>query len=113
MLARMTSGDDPLFARAQAAMTASRLLIEQAELARQTAKMVCADRLHLAIETARILRYAEQYMFWAAAGSRTARRELATIQTGAPELRCSSHLAGKQDRNVPASATQQRNAKPA
>jgi hypothetical protein len=111
-MANMTSGDDPLFVRAQAAIAASRLLIGEAGLARQTAKMACADRLQLAVETARIVRHAEQYMFWAAAGSRTARNELAIIQPGSPELRHGSHLGGKRASNDQAYAPQPRNAKP-
>jgi|307.fasta_scaffold1579683_1 hypothetical protein len=59
----MTLNDDPLFARAQAAISASHLLIREAELAQQTAKAVCKDRFHLAAETAQTLRRAEQYMF--------------------------------------------------
>ena len=43
-------------ARARAAISASRLLIGEAELAQQTAKVVCEDRFHLAVETAQILR---------------------------------------------------------
>jgi hypothetical protein len=55
--------DDPLFVRARAAVASSRHLIREAELAKQTAKSAYDDRLHIALETARTLRRAEQYMF--------------------------------------------------
>jgi hypothetical protein len=40
---------------------ASGLLIGEAELAQQTAKVVCEDRFHLAVETAQILRRGPVY----------------------------------------------------
>ena len=58
----ITMNDDQLFARAQAAISASRSLIREAKLAQQTAKAICQDRFHLAVETARVLRKAERHM---------------------------------------------------